>query len=277
MSCQLKAKFKYVDKLPDKKTSRMFLGIACHEALDWLNHQDTLDVDGAIDVFTASWDDAFPQIEIWFRGDTFEGLRSAGIAMLREHCEKLEWNNRIVIGSEHRFLVPFGKHEITGAVDLIEVRKSGRGKDVLRLVDYKTASKKPYKNVLFLNTQMTLYHYASMHPQFWFGNEEDYGQFPPLYTKDQTTEELWERYQPPHARRTIWFHLRDGKEIDCGPREQSDFMRTYRAVSEISRAMEHEVFVPNISAESCTFCPYTEPCGVTIPTDADYYQGDEFF
>lgn len=268
MACPLQARFRYVDRLPTKKTSRMTFGICAHQALEFYNN--TGDIDRAINLFLDLWDNpekanAVP--EIWPKGTTHGGFRSKGIALLEAYHEKQGWEKRIILAQEHRFLVPIGEHELQGVVDLLEVKKSGRGKPTVKIVDYKTGSKQPYKNTLRLNTQFTIYDYASRQPEFWLGNGEG---FPPIAPN---AEELWETYKDV-PRRAIYFHLLGCKEIDAGERDEADFMRLYRVIVEIARAREHEVYVPCLSADTCVFCDFTEPCGVKIP-EREYSDDDD--
>lgn len=270
MKCSLMAKFRYVDHLPTKRTSRMTFGICVHAALEQYN----IDGDGpaAVALFTDLWDNpekinATP--EVWPKGTTHGGFREKGIEVIKTYHEKQGWESRIILAQEHKFLVPMGKHELQGVVDLLEIRKSGRGKNVLRIVDYKTGSKQPYKTDLRLNLQFTIYDYASRQKEFWVGNGPDY---PPLAPNG---EELWEKYKD-MPRRGIYFHLLGCKEIDAGERDEIDFMRLYRAVSEIARADELKVYVPCISGETCHFCDFTEPCGVRIP-EQQYSDDENFF
>lgn len=262
MKCPLQARFKYIDKLPSKKTSRMTFGICAHQALELYNN--TGDIDKAINLFLDLWDNpekakAVP--EIWPKGTSHGGFRSKGIELLKTYHEKQGWEGRDIIAQEHRFLVPIGEHEVQGVVDLLELKKSGRGVPTLRIVDYKTGSKQPFKNTLRLNTQFTIYDYASRQPEFWFGNKADLNWYPPIAAN---ADELWEEFKS-IPRRGIYFHLLGCKEIDAGERDEMDFMRLYRVITEVARAVESEVFVPCLSGDTCVFCDYTEPCGVTIP------------
>lgn len=268
MNCPLQAKFKYVDRLPTKKTSRMTFGICVHQALEDYNIRG--DVERAVEIFLDLWDNpekanAVP--EIWPKGTTYGGFREKGIDLIRDYHERQGWESRHIVAQEHRFLVPIGAHELTGVVDLLELKKSARGKGTLRIVDYKTGSKQPYKNTLRLNTQFTIYDYASRQPEFWLGNGPDFAPIAP------NAEELWEKLKD-IPRRGIYFHLLGSKEIDAGERDDADFMRLYRVIEEVVKAVEHEVYVPDLSAETCVFCDFTDPCGVQIP-EREYPDNDE--
>jgi CRISPR/Cas system-associated exonuclease Cas4 (RecB family) len=271
MKCPLQARFRYLDKLPSKKTSRMTFGICVHAALEFYNN--TGDVDKAVNMFLDYWDNpekvkAVP--EIWPKGTTAGGFRSKGIELIQTYHEQQGWGKRTILAQEHRFLVPIGEHEVQGVVDLLEVKKSARGVPTLRIVDYKTGSKKPYKNTLRLNTQFTIYDYASRQPEFWFGNKSDLNYYPPM---PGDPEELWETYKNV-PRRGVYFHLLGCVEVDAGERDEADFMRLYRVITEMSKAVENEVFVPCLSADSCVFCDYTEPCGVKIP-EREHSENDD--
>lgn len=268
MSCPLKAKFRYLDNLPSKQSAKASFGTCIHAALEHYNKHHH--VDTAIAMFKDYW--ANPEKlgvtpEYWPKYATFGGLMAQGIDLLREYDAKLKWEDREVIETEHKFLVSFGKHEITGFVDLIEVKKNKRGQDVLRIVDYKTNAKAPYVNALKLNIQFTAYVYASLQPAFWVGANTDFPGLP-------NGEELYERFIDT-PRRGIWFQLMQNKEYDAGPRDDTDFLRMYRVCHEIERAIENEVFVPNISGDSCTFCDYQEPCGLPYrpkdPEEDDWF------
>lgn len=261
MTCPLQARFYYIDKLPDVRNAKTTFGICIHHALDFYNR--TGDLEGAVALFRETWDEPAKldaEFAYWPRYTSYSGLLSRGIDMLREYHEKQRWDRRKVVASEHRFLVPFGVHQLSGVVDLIEVKKSARDKEIVRIVDYKTTGTAPRQEALRLNVQFTAYIYASLQQEFWLGNGEGY---PPI----PYGERLWVEYQK-NERRGYWYHLMGNKEIDAGTRDDKDFMRLYRVVNEVEQALANNVFVPNISGESCTFCPYTEPCQLPIP-DSD--------
>jgi hypothetical protein len=59
--------------------------------------------------------------------------------------------------------------------------------------------------------------------------------------------------------------LRQNKEINCGRRDDLDFMRLYRCCQEIAKAIDLDVHVPSISGDSCMWCSYTDVCKAYIP------------
>lgn len=273
MACPLQAKFSDIDNLPRKQGSKAMFGSCIHAGLDHYNR--TGDVETAIKLFLEAWEDPTsigqPVIDVWNKFTTYGGLRQRGIEILRAYDERLRWENRTVIAPEHRFLVPFGQHELTGTVDLAVLRKNFRGKDVLAIEDYKTNTKRPTTAELALNIQFTVYLYATLQPEFWLGNGDD---FPAVVNGEWYFETLKDI-----PRRGIWVHLWDnGHELDAGDRDDHDFARLYRLCEEIERAVQHQVFVPHIG-DACGLCDYANgPCPVQVPSRSEWeqrYQKDD--
>ena len=266
MGCPLQARFQSIERLPYRVNAKASFGTVVHKCLEEYNHTGNLEQ--CIELFKDYWSN--PEKlgvtpEVWPKLTTYGGLRQRGIEILQEYHEKLKWESREVIATEHHFLVPFGEHEISGYVDLVELKKGVRGKPNLRIVDYKTNSKAPTLNELRLNIQYTTYIYASMQPEFWVGNGPNFPAIP-------NGEERFSEFETVN-RQGIWYHLWSNKELKAGERDDADFMRLYRVCVEIAKAVEHNVFVPNISGETCTFCDYVEPCG--LPINPRTYKGDE--
>jgi CRISPR/Cas system-associated exonuclease Cas4 (RecB family) len=258
MSCPLQAKFREIIKLPYQQNAKASFGSIIHKCLDEYNH--TGDIDTALSNFKKWWHE--PELlgvapDYWPKFTTYSSLRTRGIEILEEYHKKNKWETRKVVATEHRFCVPFGEHELSGIVDLLEVKKDGKGQKVLNVIDYKTNSTAPSKTNLRLNIQFTTYVYAAMQPEFWFGNGED--KYPPIPEADKWFSSLQDA-----KRRGVWYHLWTNKAIDAGDRDDEDFMRLYRCCVEIEKAIKNDVYVPNISGESCTFCDYIEPCGLPI-------------
>lgn len=268
MTCPLQAHFHYDLHLPDTHNAKATFGNCIHHALDIYNTTQNLDL--AIETFKKVWYDPSPlginEHGVWPRNTSYGSLRERGILVLQEFHERCKWDQRTVVGTEHKFLVPFGEHELTGAVDLIELRKSGNGKELLKIVDYKSSSYKPSKFDLLLDIQFTIYLYASMQKEFWVGNGPEYAGLPNGEWQFETLKD-----QP---RRAIWYHLWTQQEIDAGGRTEEDFQRLYRLCCEVQRATEAEVFVPRIG-EACTFCAYHEWCNIKIPTEDELRNQDE--
>ena len=260
MGCPLQAKFKYIDKEPSLQNAKAVFGVCIHEALQEYNNG--LPVEACIERFKQTWHEPEilgEQIDTWPKFTTYGGLRSRGIDILKAYDSSLKWENRLVVATEHRFCVPFGEHHLTGVVDLVEKKKSGKGKNSIRIIDYKTSSKQPTLAQLRLDIQFTIYVYASQQPEFWMGFEDD-----PRYPPIPNGKDLYEAYHK-LQRRAIWYHLWTNKEIDAGDRDDGDMMRLYRCLTEVEKAVETGVYVPNISGDTCTFCDFTAQCGVVVP------------
>lgn len=257
MDCALQARFKYIDRLPSLTNAHAAFGSCVHFALADYNRIGS--ISHAIDVFKKAWNDPDTigsGIDVWPSGINFSGAKQRGIDMLNGFHEKQQWEPRDILAIEHKFLVPFGSYEITGAVDCAEVKKSGKGKSIVRIVDYKTNRRQPFRNALSLNHQFTLYDYAAHQKEFWVGNGDD---FLPL----ENGLHWWEMLKDV-PKRGVWYHLETQREFDVGIREQIDYMRAYRVCQMMERAEKHNVFVPDISGDSCTFCPYTKECGIPV-------------
>lgn len=257
MGCPLQAKFRYVDKLTDDRVNASAsFGNCVHSALQNYNKNDS--IEDALAYFIHVWE--HPDIigatpTEWSKNTNYASLRDRGIKMLKEYHDKCRWQKRRVIATEHEFLVPFGDFYLYGYVDLVELKLGSTGEQELRVVDYKTNKKQPYINALQWNTQFTVYSYAAAQPEFYIGTLDT----PPVADGERVWYEV-EDLQP----LPIWYHLETSKEIFAGPRGDDDFMRLHRVVTEIQKAQDRSVYVPNVSGDTCTFCPYKEPCGLPI-------------
>lgn len=261
MRCPLQGKFKYIDGLPEAQNAAATFGSCVHHALQKyaLDH----DVDGAVAAFTETWknpDLLGRGIDYWPPRTTYMGYMTKGIEALRAYHEQQKWEKRTFLAAEHGFLVPFGDHELVGYVDLLEIAGGPRGKKAVTITDYKTSSKAPFIPALKVNIQFTVYDYASRQPEFWLGNGDG---FPPMDNGD-----YWWEMTKDLPRQNIWYALMQQKPFDAGERDENDYMRLYRVANEIQRAIDYGVFVPDISGDSCSWCPYTVPCKLPIKESA---------
>ncbi len=260
-ACSLQAHFAEVLDVPDKQNAKATFGTIIHSCLEDFNNG--IAIETCIDKFKYQWEHpetigATP--DYWPRMTTYAGLRNRGIEILVGYADKMKWETREVLAQEHKFLVPFGEHQLSGIVDHLEFKLAGNGRKTLRVCDFKTASKKPTKIELLFDLQFTIYIYAAQQKEFWLGNGPDY---PAI----ENGEELWKKVQKMKPK-GVWVHLWDMKEIDVGARDDEDFYRLYQLLNQIERAQEAEVFVPKIG-EACLWCPFTEPCGITLPESND--------
>jgi PD-(D/E)XK nuclease superfamily len=257
MECPKKAYFRYEEGLPEPQNAAASFGTVVHFALEHYNR--TRDVDQALVLFETHW--SHPEFlgvvpDIWPQGTSFDSYMDKGLAAIQGYHDQVRWTKRTVLAAEHKFLVPFGDHELTGYVDCLEVTGARTGQ-VLKIIDFKTAARLPFRPNLRQNAQFTVYWLATLHREFWVGNGPEFPGMP-------HGESLWEKTQD-LPRKAVWYALIQQKAVDAGPRDQADFMRLYRVADEMQRALDHRVFVPNISGDSCGFCPYTLPCGLAVP------------
>lgn len=250
MDCSQQAKFKSVLKLPEAQHAKTTFGTCVHDALELYNNSGN--IDAAVERFKDTWEE--PEmlnavVDIWPQNTSWSELRERGIKSILKYHEDNKWETRTIVANEHKFLVPFGNHTISGFVDNIEITGSGSSRE-LHIIDFKTSGYVPTHLELRMNVQFTVYMYASQQPEFW----TDIPNGPELYEKLIDV-----------PRRGIWYSIWNSKRVDVGPRNQLDMERLYRVMLEIERAIQNDVYVPNIKGDSCMWCSYTNLCAATIP------------
>lgn len=264
MTCPLQAKFQYTDKLPRQQNAAATFGTCIHKALEEYNNS-LGNLDLALRVFKQWWGNPERygiEPEVWPKyAKTFGGYMAAGVEALKSYDAQQKWTKRQLIGTEISFLVPFGDYELTGVIDLAEFTKNRKGEEVLRITDYKTNARKPFVTALKTNIQFTVYAYASEQKEFWTGSGPDFPGIP--------NGEWWYEMYKDYPRDNVWFGVMQGKGWDAGRRGEDDYMRLYRVAKEIEKAIDHNVYVPNISGDSCGICSYRGPC--RLPFDPDTY------
>lgn len=250
MSCPLKAKFQHLDQLPERTNAAAEFGTCLHTAMEILINEK--DKDKALKTFRKDWEESEP--DHWPQYTSFSNYLKTGEKAIEEIWSKMQWEDRQLIKTEHRFLVPFGDHELEGTVDWIYLRKNKSGNPVLIIEDHKSSGRQPTRMMLRHDIQFTCYDIASRQPEFWLGNGEE---FPPI-----PNGEAWWQIVKDIPRIPIWHHLRGPKEIEAGQRTDNDFRRLYRVINEVEKSIDKQVFVPNLSGDTCSYCEYHDPCGV---------------
>lgn len=258
--CPLQAHYTYDLGYPRQQNAKASWGTVMHRCLQIYNdtggnyHQ-------AVAAFSDLWehpDKLGVAPDLWPKSTSYMGLRKRGLDILADFHARQRFQNRIVLGTEIPFVVPFGEHELHGYIDLLEIKKSGTGTELLRVVDYKGNTREPNRAELALDLQFSTYLYAVAQKEFWVGNGQP--ESPGL----PNGEWLWETVGDTLARRAIWYHLWNQKEIDAGPRTESDFGRLYRVCEQIQRAVDHQVFVPQVG-RACQLCDHVAVCSMDIP------------
>ena len=247
--CQLQSKFKYIDNLPDTTGSSAWFGSAVHEALDQFHKGKT--EEEAIQIFMNIMNG--PEPDYWNRTTTLTGFKDLGPRMIREYCQAEKWKTSDVSGSEIKFMVDIGDHQLSGIVDYLELPHDH---SKLKIVDFKTG-KRPIKDTLYLDIQFGIYSYASYQKEFWCGHPDDPEKYPGL----PNGEELFEYFKD-IPREMIWYDLKKNEEVSVGGREMRDYARIYRLIEQVARAIEFEVYVPTIDGDTCTFCDFKDICPV---------------
>lgn len=256
MSCPLQARFAMLDQLPEKGNAAAVFGSCVHISLEYFNLNDE-DRDGALGLFSSLWHDPSNvglQIDIWPKRTSWASYNARGLKMINDYADSMSWVSRVFVAAEHKFCVPFGAHMLSGIVDLLEIRNNK-----LYVIDFKSG-RRPTYDQLYLDVQFSAYCWAVRQKEFWLGNES----IDPKYTPVENGEVIWAQLE--HMEIVpIWYDLGGNKELNVGHRGDTDFLRLYRCCLEIERAVEKEVFIPNISGSTCVFCPYTEHCHAYIP------------
>jgi len=265
-SCPQKGYFRYVEGIADDESSgKQVFGTVMHLVLEEARELTTFKQ--AIQLFDYYWDDPGligEKIDYWHQGHSREGLRKKAhksLEMIWEMKSITDSTTRDILAREHRFLVPMGGYTLTGVVDLVELAPGKK----IKIVDYKSASRKPTKAELAFDIQFTTYDYASWSPFFWLGNPEDYDQFPPITDDKEWVDEVTTMYK----RQLIWFHLMTGQEVGMEERGEKDYARLYYLIQQIDKAVQNESQVPDISADTCRYCAYTDICPATKGFDEE--------
>jgi len=275
MECSLAAHLRYDELIQTKQNAAASFGTIIHHCFQQYNDscfngEGQGNLEGAVNRFIDLWfnpEKLGVVPEYWPKGTDWGSYRRLGVELLTQFHESQAWQKRTVIGTEIPFVVPFGRHELMGFVDLVDIKRNGRGRDVLRIIDLKSNGKTPNRAMLGLDAQFTTYMWAVSQVEFWIGNGTP--EFPGL----PDGAELWDQCKD-LQRQGVWFHLRTCKEIGVGPRVGQDFERLYRVVEAIDRATKLEVFVPHIG-DACFFCDYKEQCPLEIPDALEQQEEDD--
>lgn len=266
MGCPLQQKLSQTPigkTLPRLTSGNMAYGTAVHAALEAFNEGSTLEE--ATEFFITIWDNpklVDNEVDYYYPRTSYGQFREKGIEVIKDYAESREWDAREVIATEHRFCVPFGEHTLSGIVDYLEYESVT---DTMYIIDLKTG-KRPSADQLAMDVQFTSYLYAPSQIEFWIGNPEE-GE---RYAGFENGEELYEKYRN-STYVGIWYDLRNNKEYRVAPRTDQDFKRLYYCCESIASAVEHDVYVPDISADTCKWCDYKSICPSYIEPNEEQY------
>lgn len=254
--CSLQASYIYVDKIDRYRTgSAAHFGTSIHLALE--NFHLGKSVDECIQIFRDYYDSIEP--DYYNQRTSRSKYMDMAPKMIREYADSMKWEQHITLGTEYRFMVPFGDHLISGIVDHLH---SNKNQSILYIDDLKSG-KRPNRDTLHLDLQFTSYSWAVQQKEFWVGMESDDPDWPDKYGGLPNGEELFEKFQKAeHVAR--WVDLRKAEFIPAGKRTEFDYARLYRMCEMIQRAVETQTYVPSISAESCGWCDFHDLCPVWV-------------
>lgn len=241
-----------------KQLSATAYGSVLHHALHTLERERDLEL--AVSTFEHYWhphniDVICEPVGEWIAKQTYGGLAAKGVEILKRYWDLKQYDDEEVLALEIPFVVPIGNtgHHLAGTIDRLATRNYYR-RPYLCVDDWKTGRKKSY---LRHNVQHIAYAYATTRPEFWIGNPE--------YLTDGFGQargtELYERFATA-PRRGYWIDCsgHTPKWLDCGVKEDRDYNRFFRAVTNYARMREQEIFPLAIEGEFCEYCPFRDDC-----------------
>ncbi len=152
LSCPLKYKFKEIDRIKTPKSSALSFGSLIHKTLKFIHESDNdfPSKEEAINFFSENWNPAV------FKEEEAGNLFENGIGLISNYLKKIEQMEKkqlgTVIALEKRFILPFGKHTISGSIDRID-----RVGNSFKIIDYKTNRKIATENEVKNNLQLSIY------------------------------------------------------------------------------------------------------------------------
>lgn len=236
LSCSLKYKFSYIDKVkPDFHPLSFVFGSSIHKVLAEY-YQNLLEgnpstLESLQNSFALLLESAKKTEKILFDDDTSESVIEKGKALIQ--CFHKNVSPGVVIAIEQPFTIEIGGKipPLIGAIDLIEMDKNGN----IIVVDHKTSSSKYAQNKIKKDIQMTLYSIATQINGF--------------------------SRQTPKLRFDVLVKTKTPQFQSClTVRNEKDQMRALRIIKEVWRAIENEIFVPQDSSNFCTSCQYQSYC-----------------
>lgn len=234
-----------------EQSCALTFGTVIHACLEHLEQDG---IDAALEKFRLWWDEPTLlgddlKIDYYLNQRSWKKYNSLGEKILREWHSIWEWNTDVVLAREYTFDVPIGDgHILHGTIDRLVVRYGKLGPELV-VSDFKTNANhnEPTYDDLHEDLQFTAYSYATSQPEFWTGFEDG--------------EAMYERYKK-YERRGEWIQLQGPKRKDAGTRTEQQYQRLIRAVNEMARSVEAQIYVPTISGASCKWCQFRAVCGL---------------
>jgi len=237
LTCSLKWRFQYWDRLPRLDTSEnQAIGIAIHAALNWLHKERKrgrlVPLAEILRVFEADWYAQLSSGRVRFENeDAPDRLALKGKELLTQFYHQPHGPVR---DSEIRFSLPL-VNPATGEV--LEVFLRGVIDAVYEdgtIEEYKAPQKAPPLTDLPDNVQLTVYSYAY---------EQLFG-------------------QPPKGIRKVSLVRTKTPRIDIQTtgRDQTDYIRLFSLAKEVLKGVQAGVFIPSRGCWLCNDCEYDQDC-----------------
>lgn len=237
LTCSLKYRFEYVDRLPKLyRSAAVALGKAVHAALEWLHkerkagrHPPLADL---LRLVEADWNAQRTETELRFnQDDSAEKLLLKAKELLSQYYHLPP---KPVRDAEIHFQVPLVNPRtgevlevpLRGVIDLVE------GED--ELVEFKVPQKTPPLEDIPDNLQLTAYSYAY---EILFGR-------PP---KELRLVNLVRTKTPKIEEQKTW-------------REKADYERLFHLGKEVLKGIRAGVFIPSRGCWLCRDCEYEQDC-----------------
>ncbi len=222
-NCPLKYKFRYVDRMPTKKTPALSFGSSLHEVLAYIYNVKTPDP---------------PPIEEVYKSLEKEWL-SAGYSSKAEEKQYYEHGKKVLanyyeknisqdfklsVALEHKFGLDMDGFTLTGIIDRLDKNKDGK----YEVIDYKTSRKLPPQRQIDKDLQLSIYHMA--------------------------TEKTW-GFTPESV--SLYFLLPNQKMSST--RNDEQIKETVAVVNDVADKVSKELFEPTQSA-LCPWCDFQPYC-----------------
>ncbi len=238
LTCSLKYRFQYIDRLPKlTQSANLVFGGAMHAALEWLHKERKKGrqppLDEILRVFEGDWNAQILGGTVLFadNGDSGEAMVRKGKELLSQFYHQFACT---VKEAEMHFQLPLVNPAtgealevpFRGVIDLVE------DGDVLD--EFKTSQKSWSSSDLPDNVQLTSYAYAF---QMLFG-------------------------RPPKTLRLINLVRTKNVKIEPMPTErgEKDYVRLFHLGKEVLNGVTSQVFIPNRGCWLCKDCEYDRDC-----------------
>lgn len=236
-SCPLKFKYQEIDKIRVKKGKEAVFGASIHETLRYAFTKNPLfpTLSEIINFFKNTWQERVSKIEI--ENEEKNEYEKDGEAMLTGFYKKNQpWNfNTVDLESRFDFTISDknsgNTHTIAGIIDRIDKNSESE----YEIIDYKTASRMPSKEIIDRDLQLSIYHLG-------------------ILTR-------WPQILPQNIKLSLYF-LKHNEKIST-ERFARDTEKTQNTllslIKEILERVEKNDFPPTPSA-LCDWCGYKQIC-----------------